>query len=362
MIKLITILLLVWANIVHSQSSCATAISLQLDGVCRTYNFSNTTQVATNNCNDLPYDYTGLGRVIYFSFTTGATVTCINAKVNLQSTANLEVAVYQACGQNPAQSALYFQTVCFNDGNGYWAIDNAWGEVQPNTTYYLRLRAAPGYNGTLTICATQPTITNGTCQTATPIPVNGAWYNNSCHQPGNIIPGDLCAYSLENTAWYTYTTTGIATKDIINVGAINCDNYIPSHFGYQFGIFTGSCNNLQSYGPCFSDTSGSLQFPLAFPAGTVVYFAVDGRAGSNCQYHIWTGNQPLPIQRDNRIIYTPIYSVRWKQISIYNVNGQLLRRYSGEYNDSDLNVYPQGVYIVVTTDKNDKLFSYQKVR
>lgn len=286
-----TVVLLSSFHAIAQGSSCATAIPLTVDGVCRTYNFSSTTEPSVGNCS-----YSGNGAVLYFSFTTdpGDPVPCISVETSLSSPANLEASLRRSdCGT----AALYHQTVCFNDGNGFWAIDNSYGsgQVSGSSAYFLRFRVEAGFTGQITICAQQPDPQNLACQKATPLTNSPTWYNNSCHVGDTIPAGDVCANTLENTAWYSYTIQG-TEEDVLNISAINCDNFVYDDYGYQVGIFTGTCDNLTGYGPCFNDSGGSLQFSLtALPAGTIVYIAIDGKASSNCRYMIWIGlTTPLP--------------------------------------------------------------------
>ncbi len=279
-------------------STCNTAIPLIIDGVCRTYPFTNTQVASSLNCaggtgNIFAPLYSGNGRVIFFKFTTGAgqPVPCFSTEISVDGTASVECILSYADCASPW--GPYYETVCFNDGNGYWAPNdrNTYGDgdLDPNTTYILRFRAQEGFNGNITICANYNDPDNVSCPRATTLTTAPTLYENSCHKGDTIPAGDLCAQSLENTAWYSYTIQG-STEDLLNVSAINCDNYTSNDHGYQLGIFTGDCGNLQSYGPCFKDFGGSLQFPLdGLAVGTTVYIAIDGNASSNCRYLIWVG-------------------------------------------------------------------------
>jgi hypothetical protein len=375
------IMLLFAVRSLSQGSNCATAYPLILDGVCRTYNFSTTTEGSVGNCN-----YGGSGPVIYFRFTTGAAdpAPCISVEANLSSTANLEAVLRE---YDCSIGDLNFNTVCFNDGSGYWALDHSYGagEINSNHTYYLKFRVAPGFMGTITICARQDSPDNTTCQKATALTSTPTWYNNACHMGDTIVAGDVCANTLENTAWYVYTITG-TDEDILNVTAINCDNFEWDYYGYQLGIFTGGCDNLQSFGPCFAELGGSLQFPLtSLPVGTEVHIAVDGRGSSNCRYMIWVGKGEVlpakwgylsgrPMSNGNIIKWSTLEEVNTKHfeiershdgssssfrnIGIVQSIGNSPREH--EYSFLDANPLPVGYYRLKLLDDNGK-FSYSKI-
>jgi hypothetical protein len=99
-----------------------------------------------------------------------------------------------------------------------------------------------------------------------------------------VTPAQLCAYSLENTAFYHFVvaSTGHA---IINISNISCDNGSENNSsGFQIGFFRGNCGSLTP----INCTSGSGSFVQAttdpLPAGTQVVVAIDGVSGSNCRY------------------------------------------------------------------------------
>lgn len=288
-----TLSLLFYSASFAQGNNCATAIPLMIDGVCRTYNFSSTTESSVANCL-----YPGNGPVLYFVFNTAAgdPPPCINVETSLSTPAVLEASIKRA---DCSEMFTYHQTVCFNDGNGYWAIDNSYGagQLQGSSTYFLRYRVAQGFSGQITVCAQKPEPENLKCQETIPITNVPTWYENSCHQGDTIPAGDVCANTLENTAWYSYTIQG-TEQDVLNISAINCDNFEADYYGYQVGIFTGDCSNLVSYGPCFADLGGSLQFPLtSLSPGTNIFIAIDGKGSSNCRYLMWAGlSQPLPVK------------------------------------------------------------------
>jgi len=131
--------------------------------------------------------------------------------------------------------------------------------------------------------------------------------NNACNKPSaEVSPVQLCAFSLENTAFYSYIveTNGVSSVQLNN---IECDNSaVGADNGFQIGFFVGSCGALSKIG-CATGSGGSLSATTPWlPAGTKVYVAIDGTAGSNCSYEITAFNATvLPI--------TLKYFTAWKR-------------------------------------------------
>ena len=107
--------------------------------------------------------------------------------------------------------------------------------------------------------------------------------NNICTTPGpttntpTITPADICAGSLENTAWYSFTT--LSTGDVV----VTIDNIICSGgaAGFQIGYFVGSCGSLVNIG-CQNGSGGTVTATISgLVAGEEVYIAIDGNAGAN---------------------------------------------------------------------------------
>ncbi|GAB4250884.1 MAG: hypothetical protein Kow0079_04470 [Vicingaceae bacterium] len=133
------------------------------------------------------------------------------------------------------------------------------------------------------------------CSVAPAIPQTCTWYtgNNTGFTTGSddtYAPGDICALSLENSAWYTFTPTVTANYDII-FSNLSCSG---GGAMIQAGILqlTGGvactssatytslgCATTASY-PCFE--IGSI--PLT--AGVTYYIVCDGDAGASCTWNI----------------------------------------------------------------------------
>jgi len=157
--------------------------------------------------------------------------------------------------------------------------------VLPNTSYNLRIKTAA--SGNIVITGQNYTPANNTCLGATPIGPTLTNDNNACHRPGTgVTPGQLCATTLENTAFYTYTVqnTGITSVSIENATCDNADG--TAQVGFQVGFFQGSCSNLWWF-QCYAGFGSNVQANTGIlTAGTQIYVAIDGIGGSNCSYSI----------------------------------------------------------------------------
>ena len=131
--------------------------------------------------------------------------------------------------------------------------------------------------------------------------------NNACAKPSTeVTPVQLCAFSLENTAFYKYIVAlnGVSSIQLNN---INCDNLnSAAETGFQIGFFVGSCGSLTKIS-CATGSGGSLTASTGWlPAGTQVFVAIDGNSGSNCSYTITAFNATvLPV--------TLKYFTAWKR-------------------------------------------------
>ena len=275
---------------------------MTLDTVSRNYTISPT----SGNAAHCTTGFSGSGKITIFRFTTNAAGACVLVHVSSSSPVQpVELALYTGCGgTGTCQGLQTTSSVCFGDGEGYWAPFEQY-TLTPNTTYYLRAWTADA--GTLTLSATNYPPPNSLCSGATyisSVPTND---QNSCNKASTeVTPIQLCAYSLENTAFYDYyvETNGVSSIQLNN---INCDNsYLGADNGFQIGFFVGSCGSLSKIG-CETGSGGSVTATTGWlPAGTQVFVAIDGTSGSNCSYTITAFNATiLPI--------TLKYFTAWKR-------------------------------------------------
>jgi hypothetical protein len=175
-------------------------------------------------------------------------------------------------------------SMCFYDGTGLWAPAETF-VVGAGKTYYIRIKTSS--DCTIKMAGQFIIPSNDDCNGAMSIGTTATADHNACHLPGPVVtPSQLCAFTLENTAFYQFYVAS-SGNSIINISDISCDNgNNNNNTGFQIGFFTGSCNALVP----LSCTSGVGNFVQAtsppLPAGTKVYVAIDGTSGSNCSYNI----------------------------------------------------------------------------
>lgn len=254
-------------------TSCATSIILSLDGVLRPYATSSGTGanvLCTNN---------GTTPVTWFKFTSNAQGQCPLLNITVSDSASCEVAFYTSCS-----SMLSSSSMCFYRGYGLWA-PNENLSIIPNTTYYLRVKTSTAC--TIKIAGQHFLPVNDDCFGATSLSTTKIADNNACDHPGpGVLPSQLCALTLENTAWYQFYVlrTGYS---VINITNIHCDNGASNNnSGFQIGFFKGNCSALEWIN-CTNGSGTTIQATTnQLPAGTRVYVAIDGISGSNCSYQI----------------------------------------------------------------------------
>ncbi len=275
-------------------NNCGNAYELTLDAACRTFPVSS----SGASCEFCPYSGS-TGKITYFKFTTDNSPQCVLLDASASSAVTMEMVLYDACSSGTASPSggLYNHGMCMDQGKGLWA-QNLFDNLLPNTTYYLRVRTQNSFTGTLQVCAKNYTPVNDICSGATSIGGTATISdNNACHTPGPIIPAaQLCAITLENTAWYTYVIQSDGST-MITIDSITCNNGNGNNStGFQIGFFTGTCGSLTSIG-CNTGIGGSISASAAgLTAGTRVYVAIDGYSGSNCAYRVLAHNaQTLPV-------------------------------------------------------------------
>ena len=273
-------------------ASCTNPHVLALDSVSRNFTISPT----SGNAAECSSGFSGSGKITIFRFTTDPSGSCVLVHIATSAPVQAaEVAMYTGCGATGAPQGLQTgSSVCFVDGTGYWAPSQIY-TLLPNTTYYLRVWTAAA--GTITMSARNYPPPNNLCSGASWISEDATDDNNACAKPSTeVTPVQLCAFSLENTAFYKYIveSNGVSSIQLNN---INCDNLnSAAETGFQIGFFVGSCGSLLKIS-CETGSGGSLTAATGWlPAGTQVTVAIDGNSGSNCSYKITAFNATvLPI-------------------------------------------------------------------
>jgi hypothetical protein len=283
-------------------TNCSNATTIPLDGTCYTYNTSTNTD---NSVHCTGAGYGGNGRVTYFRFTTNSTPQCVSLDITASvAGTRVEAVLYSGCSGTTPTGGNAYQSLCMDDGEGIWATNLWYSNLLPNTTYYLRVRTEQGFTGALQICGKHETPTNNTCAGSTQIDnLTTPNQNNACNLGSTEVPpANLCAGSLENTAWYTFTVLSSGVSSIV-ISNLNCDNANfagNSDYGFQIGFFTGNCGSLTPTN-CQAENGAAggtvIASSTSLPAGTVVHVAIDGFGGSNCGYDILAINAtPLSVK------------------------------------------------------------------
>jgi len=285
---------------IFAQTNCSNATTIPLDGTCNNYNTSNTTGM-TVHCTGSGYG--GNGKLTYFKFTTNSTPQCVSLDIAASAAGtNIEAVLYSGCSGTTATGGDAYQSICMDDGSGIWATNLWYNNLSANSTYYLRVWTEQAT--TLQICGKSESPTNNLCSGSIGIDtLTTTNQNNACNSGSTeVTPGSLCAGSLENTAWYTFTVLSSGVSSIV-ISNLNCDNAnFPGNndYGFQIGFYTGNCGSLTSTN-CIGQTGSAggtvIASSTSLPAGTVVHVAIDGFGGSNCKYDILAINAaPLSVK------------------------------------------------------------------
>jgi hypothetical protein len=355
--KLIAFILLIMPLVMMAQgNSCTTPHTLSVDGVYRNYAVSSSTGSCVT-CSMSGYSGNN-GHLTYFKFTTDHSADCVLLDLGTSSSATLEIALYTDCiaGAPVPSGGVYYHTMCMTDGVGLWAPD-LFNNLAANTTYILRVRTENGFTGNLTVSAKYYTPPNDNCIGATYLGATAVQDNNSCHTPGpGVLPVQLCATTLENTAWYTYYTLN-SGNSTITIDNINCDNGNGNNVnGFQIGFFKGTCNSLTPIS-CSSGSGGTVTATASgLTAMTRIYVAIDGYSGSNCSYSVKASNSvPLPVHLKsfNAGEYGEQNLLKWVTVSEDNNAGfEIERSFDGRSFNTIGRVDP------LITQLEEKAYSY----
>lgn len=289
------------ATNLFSQSTCASPYNMGTIGTGSTC----TSFFAPGTSGSAPCagaGYGGSGGVTYVRFCTGATLQCINFSIkDGTSSGNWAVTVYSA------NCSTVMDAQCLgNSGSGatFNTASPTTNTYAPNTCYIARLWVANP--GSFSLCAQAMTPPNDLCTGATPIGPSAQQSNNFCMtslSPGDPGPAAFCAGSLENNAWYTFTTSPTCVSPctvVITISNIICSG---GGAGFQIGYFTGACGSLTNIG-CTSGAGGTVTATITgLTPGQIVTIGIDGNAGANCTYGISASNTVvLPIELMNFIV------------------------------------------------------------
>jgi gliding motility-associated-like protein len=131
-------------------------------------------------------------------------------------------------------------------------------------------------------CATATTLTNCVADAGNN---NGYTFNSAGDD--SYAAGDICALSIENTAWYTFTAPSAGTYTItMTVGAC-----APFNSGLQTGVLTGPCGGPYTSLACsFMAANGTTSYNVVLGAGQQIFLVIDGDGGDECPWTVDISN------------------------------------------------------------------------
>lgn len=266
------------------------------------YNFSSVTPGSGSSiCAGSGHGGAGSERIIQFC--TNASSSCIEFNFSgLSSTDGTSYALYTGCSGGVVSGYVANSAAC--DGSSSTSVFTTAGlNLAPNTCYYLKVWTKNAPSASSQVCIKTNPVPNNYCPTNSQISTTPQAFTNYCMTAGSNgsytepAPGQFCAGSLENNAWYSFITTTTCASPCtvtISITGITCSG---GGSGFQIGFWTGTCTAL-SYIGCTSGSGGSVVASITnLTPGQTVIMGVDGNAGANCSYSISaTNTQPLPIK------------------------------------------------------------------
>ena len=115
------------------------------------------------------------------------------------------------------------------------------------------------------------------------VPVAGTNAGATSGPEDSYAAADICAASVENTVWYTFTAPVADTYTLtMAVGAC-----APFNAGLQVGVLTGPCGGPYTSLNCgymFANATSSFTFTIG--AGQQVWIVIDGDGGDECPFNL----------------------------------------------------------------------------
>lgn len=283
---------------------------------------------------------TGMGFSNYwYRFCTNASNNCVSFDINVGATTEWMALLYtDACASMGATAGTF---ICNLDngqstpGTGYFSTagnDPGVNITTANTCYRLRVQVADVSASQLEICYQTQVPASDACVGAIGIDQTPETYDNACATEGatDPAPAQLCAGSLENTTWYSFTVTnpcGPPCNVAISTNNIDCAG---GGEGFQIGYFSGSCGSLTNLG-CVNGSGGSVTANLTGATPGATYFvALDGNGGANCYFDISATNtipQPVELLYFRGLLYdNKKAAVQWSTASEVNASHYAIMR------------------------------------
>lgn len=163
---------------------------------------------------------------------------------------------------------------------------------------------------------------------------------------GGFAGGGDVGFSVENSSWYVFCATGVSSYTVTMMNTGGC----TGTDGLQIAAFTGTPGNLtlQSGGTAGMNILSGNSFvtsAIALTAGNCAYIAVDGFAGTNCNYSLNVAAAPsciLPME----LIYFKGYKLgksnllKWATANEHNNLKYLIEKSNDGYNFNEIGELP----------------------
>lgn len=245
----------------------------------------------------------GSGQVRIVRFCTNATAQCVSFDfTGLNALDGTSIALYSGCSLGTLSGLIAGSGNCYVDqSNIGWSTAGL--ALAPNTCYFLRVWTKNAPTAGAQVCANVESPTNDFCTAPQQIGTAPVTYDNYCMTAGTAgdpTPAQFCAGSLENNAWFSFTTLSTCTFPCtvtITISGISCSG---GGSGFQIGYWTGVCGALTNIG-CTAGAGGSVTATITNlnPSQTVIV-GLDGNAGAYCNFTIsGTNIVSLPVGLSN---------------------------------------------------------------
>ena len=239
----------------------------------------------------------GTARIIQIC--TNSTAQCIHMDFTGLASANgTEISLWSGCSGGTLSGYVTGSINCYS-GSSSIGWSTAGLALAANTCYYLRVWTKDPPTSSSTVCAYVESPPNDFCTAPQQIGTSPASYDNYCMTAGTAgdpAAAQFCAGTLENNAWFSFTTLSTCTfpcSVTLTISGISCTG---GGNGFQIGFWTGACGSLTNIG-CTSGSGGTVTATITNlnPNQTVIV-GIDGNAGAYCNFSIsGTNITPLPV-------------------------------------------------------------------
>lgn len=291
---------LVWFNTENLYGQSCTATDFGTVGstiTCLDFDATPSGSGSTASCTGSGFGGTGTARIIRFC--TNASPQCVSFDITgLAGASGTEITLWTSCTSGTLSGYVSGSANCYS-GAASVGWSSAGLGLSANTCYYMRVWTKNPPTSSALICANTQSASNDFCASPLTIGTVPATRDNYCMTagtPGDPAPSEFCAITLENNAWFGFTTLPTCsfpctvTIDITGIACSGGGN------GFQIGWWTGSCGSLSSIG-CVSGAGGSVTATInnLSPSQTLLV-GLDGNAGAFCNFSIaGTNIAALPV-------------------------------------------------------------------